>query len=82
MGGSFMDSGAARLNTPLLAYCNQENPFRDLGVHLLYKTHENRCIKWESLDHCNEQGCSYFFPGFPFFPISAIQWENLGLQVT
>lgn len=47
MGDSFMGSGAARLNAPLVAYCNQENSIRDLGVHLLYRTHENRCIKWE-----------------------------------
>lgn len=56
MGDSFMGSGAARLNTPLVAYCNQENSIRDLGVHLLYRTLENRCIKWELRDCCTEQG--------------------------
>lgn len=50
----FISSGAARLNTPLVAYCNQENSVRDPGVHLLCNTQENRCIKWESRDYCSK----------------------------
>lgn len=56
MGDSFMGSDAARLNAPLVAYCNQENSVRDLIAHLLYKTYENRPIKWESRDRCGERG--------------------------
>lgn len=51
-----MGSGAARLDAPLVAYCNQENSVRDLGAHLLYKTYENRCMKGESGDRCSERG--------------------------
>lgn len=55
-GHIFMDSGAARLNTSLVAHCNQENSIRDLQMYFLYKTHENRCIKWESWDCWSKQG--------------------------
>lgn len=56
MRKSSTGSNAARLNASLLAYCNQQGSFRDLGVQVLYKTHENSCIKQESQDHSTECG--------------------------